>query len=195
MSEETQHSFVQENYGLLRFFSMALIIYGAFYLFYSYIIIESAVFIRYLEISASLGADLVNAVSNVDVEVKRAVDRMTRIQATDRSYVVVAQGCDASTVFAVLISTLLAWPGKWRVKIPVLLFGLLLMFGLNIIRIAGMSITESLIPDWFDLMHEWLLPPLLVLGALTYFYIWTLFSDEHPGDIKIDQENGNAANQ
>lgn len=182
MTAETD-SIIDQNYGLLRFFSIALIIYGAFYLFYSYVIIESTLFDRYLEISAQLGAALANAISNVNVSVMKASTLMTRIQAEGGSYVVVAQGCDASTVFAVLTATLLAWPGKWHIKVPVLTAGLALMFALNIVRIAGMSITEAYIPDFFDLMHEWILPPLLVVGALAYFYVWTLYSEEHPGDF------------
>ena len=182
MSESAVHSFIDENTGLLRFFAIALIIYGSFYLFYSYVIIESSVFERYLELSAAMGAWLVNLTGIIEVTVERHGYIFTRIRAEDRSYVVVAQGCDASTVFAVLTATLLAWPGKWVKKISALTLGLLIMFALNIVRIAGMSLTESLSPDLFDLMHEWILPPLLVGGALVYFYFWTLVSGTHPDE-------------
>lgn len=182
---KTSENFIDQNYGLLRFFSIALAIYGAFYLFYGQVLIETTLFDRYLELSAQLGAKLTNAVASFDVKILKSGSLNTRLGADDGSYVIVAQGCDASTVFAVLISTLMAWPGLWRVKIPALLFGLLLMYALNIVRIAGMSITEYYWPDSFDLMHEWLLPPLLVLGALAYFYVWTRFSDQHPADDDI----------
>lgn len=182
MSQSAYDSFLDENSGLLRFFAMALIIYGSFYLFYSYVIIESDLFDRYLELSASLGAWLVNTIGVIEVTIEKQGYIMTRIRADDRSYVIVARGCDASTVFAVLTSTLLAWPGLWRKKIPALILGLLIMFALNIVRIAGMSITESLAPEHFDLMHEWVLPPLLVVGALVYFYFWTMLSGSHPDD-------------
>ena len=182
MTQSAYDNFLDENSGMLRFFAIALIIYGSFYLSYSYVIIESKLFDQYLELSASLGAWLVNTLGIIQVSIEQQGPVWTKLRAEDNSYVIVAQGCDASTVFAVLIATLLAWPGRWRKKVPALIFGLLIMFALNIVRIAGMSLTESLTPDLFDLMHEWILPPLLVVGALLYFYFWTLISDVHPDD-------------
>ena len=172
---------------MLRFVSLCAAIYGAIYLFYSLVVIHTDSFERYLEFSASLGSWLVNSVSDFDTEIKNQGRLLTKISTVDSSaYVVVARGCDASIVFAVLISTLSAWPGKWLHKIPAIIMGLAIMFCLNIARIAGMSITESINPDYFDLMHEWVLPSLLVFGALIYFYIWTIFSGEHPDDYQIE---------
>lgn len=178
---------IDDNLGFLRFISYCMLIYGAIYLFYSYVVIETVWFDRYLELSASLGSKLVHLITDLETVVANQGGTLTRINSVTNpgSYVVVAQGCDASIVFAVLISTISAWPGKWLHKAPALVLGIAIMFGLNIVRIAGMSITETLAPQHFDIMHEWLLPPLLVVGALIYFYIWTLFSDEHPEDYGI----------
>lgn len=183
-----QDEFIKSNYGMLRFISMCAVIYGAIYLLYSLVIIDTAMFGKYLELSADLGSRLVNSVTDFETRLKKANGLMTRIQTVDphKSYVIVARGCDASIVFAVLISTLSAWPGKWLHKIPAIAFGIGIMFSLNIARIAGMSITETIDADYFDVMHEWILPSLLVLGALVYFYIWTIVSGEHPDEYQFE---------
>lgn len=187
MTSSSADQFLRNNYGMLRFVSLCAVIYGAIYLFYSLVVINTEVFDRYLEISATLGSWLVNLVTDFDTQIQRSNGLLTKIRNIDSTaYVVVARGCDASIVFAVLISTLSAWPGKWLHKLPAIILGLAIMFCLNIARIAGMSITESINPDYFDIMHEWILPSALVIGALIYFYIWTIFSGEHPEDYLLD---------
>ena len=62
------------------------------------------------------------------------------------------------------------------------MLGLLVMFFLNILRIAGMLLVDLHLPDHFDLFHEWILPMVLIMGALAYFYVWITLSGTHPSD-------------
>ncbi|MGB5325324.1 MAG: hypothetical protein WBN40_07880 [Pseudomonadales bacterium] len=175
-----------EHAWLIRFVLLAAFLFTSFFVVYNGYFYGSDLIIRYLELSANLASWLLNQVFGMDTVVTEIrTDISTKIleQADSKVYVVVARGCDASTVFAVLIATVSAWPGKWRIKIPVIVVGLLLMYILNLFRIAGMLLVEVHLPDHFDVFHEWILPNLLIVGALLYFYAWVRYSGEHPADV------------
>jgi len=173
--------FLSANFGLLKFYSVAAIIFGLFLIIYSSIIVELDIFLRYLELSAALASSLLNATLELESYlVMTAADVKSKIEVSSGAYVIVAKGCDASVVFATLLATILAWPGKIWLKLLVAALGLLLMFGLNIVRIAGMLLTDIYLPDHFDFVHEWIMPGALVMAALLYFYGWIVMSGEHP---------------
>ncbi len=188
MSQESNNSLVNavlENAGFLRFMLLAGFLFSSFFVVYNGYLYDSDPFLIYLELCASSTSRLINYVLSMHTLVVEAVnDVYTKILAFEgsESYVIVARGCDASMVFAVLISTVGAWPGKWYVKLPVIMLGLLVMFFLNILRIAGMLLVDLHLPDHFDLFHEWILPMVLIMGALAYFYVWITLSGTHPSD-------------
>lgn len=188
MSQESNNSLVNavlENAGFLRFMLLAGFLFSSFFVVYNGYLYDSDPFLIYLELCASSTSSLLNYVLGMHTVVVEALsDVYTKILAAEgsESYVIVARGCDASMVFAVLISTVGAWPGKWYVKLLVIMLGLLVMFFLNILRIAGMLLVDLHLPAQFDLFHEWVLPMVLILGALTYFYVWITLSGTHPSD-------------
>lgn len=174
-----------ENAGMIRFVLLAAFLFTSFMVVYNGYLYDSDLIIGYLELSASLASLLLNTVFGMETVVTEIrQDIITKIveQKGSKVYVVVARGCDASTVFAVLISTVCAWPGRIGTKTLVIVLGLLLMYLLNLFRIAGMLLVEVHIPQHFDLFHEWILPNFLIVGALLYFYGWVLYSGEHPSD-------------
>ena len=176
---------LDEHGGMLRFMFLAAFLFTSFLYVYDHYIYGSDVFLAYLEVCASATSWALNTLLGMQTVIVEAIrDVHTKIlqQEGSKVFVVVARGCDASTVFAVLIATVSAWPGRWLVKLPVVLVGLALMFMLNILRIAGMLLVEIYKPDYFDLFHEWILPSALVVGALLYFYLWVIFSGRHPAD-------------
>ncbi|MBT8140591.1 MAG: hypothetical protein KJP25_12560 [Gammaproteobacteria bacterium] len=174
-----------DNAGMIRFGLLAAFLFTSFFVVYNGYIYGSDFFIGYLELSADLASWLLNSVFQMNTAVVEIrTDIFTKIVAEPGSkiYVVVARGCDASTVFAVLIATVMAWPGPWLRRAVVCVLGLLLMYILNLLRIAGMLLVEVHAPQHFDLFHEWILPNILIVGALLYFYGWVVYSNAHPAD-------------
>lgn len=172
------------HYGLLRFFTGAVIIFSLLMFVYKYILLDSTMFNAYLEFCAKLANAIINAISDSQTHVFTTRSGMLPHIKSDKYsvYVTVARGCDASTVFSVLICTIGAWPSPFIKKITAIAVGLTIMFSLNILRITGMMFVEMHIPDYYDLFHVWLLPNLLIVGALIYFFIWTRISGLHPDD-------------
>ena len=188
MVKESSNVFLQfldENGGMLRFLFLAAFIFTSFLYVYDHYIYGSDVFLIYLEFCTTVASWVLNTFFGLQtVIVEARMDVHTKILEAEGSkvWIIVARGCDASTVFAVLIATVSAWPGRWRVKLPVVLLGLAVMFALNIMRIAGMLLVEIHVPEHFDLFHEWILPAGLVGGAMVYFSIWVMLSGRHPAD-------------
>ena len=183
--KDLAQTLADERYGMLKFLTTAVLIFAGFLAVYEYYLLDSDIFIDYLEMSASSATWLLNNFSNELVnlvEVRNEYRTKIVSQENRKSFVVVTSGCDASTVFAVLIATVAAWPSPVLKKLLAMALGLFLMYALNIIRIAGMLIVEVNIPDQFDFYHEWVLPSILVAGPMLYFLFWTRISGTHPAD-------------
>lgn len=177
------NSWLIDNIGIVKFYFLAMILFGSFFVIYSSFIVESDIFGSYLELTAHLASQTFNFLFNESSHVIRSNLMLdTEIRVDTWAYVVVAQGCDASTVFATLLATVLAWPSPIWKRLIVAVIGVGVMFGLNILRIALVLLTDVYQPMLFELMHVWILPTLLVLGALVYFFIWTIISKRHPSE-------------
>lgn len=181
-NEQITH-FLLNNLGILKFYFKAMIIFGIFLLLYSNFIVESELFEKYLELYTSLASDFLNTVIGEESYVRNSSLLIeTELRVADGAFIVVSQGCDASTVFATLFATVLAWPSPIWKRILVAAIGTAIMFGFNILRIAGMLLTDIHLPLQFDLVHVWILPQLLIIAALLYFYAWTKLSGRHPDE-------------
>jgi len=185
VNKGVDNDFYDYRDGVLKFATAAVCIFAAFMAVYEYYLIDADIFIDYLEVSATSATWFLNNFTpeNVELTIARE-DIKTRIQSLDHktAFVVVTTGCDASIVFATLISTVLAWPSPLLKRVAAVSVGLAIMYCLNILRISGMLLVDVHLPNDFDLFHEWILPGLLIVGPLIYFYVWTIISGTHPGD-------------
>ncbi len=170
------------HYGVLKFLTTAVCVFAGFSAIYEYYLLDSDIFIDYLEMSAASAAWFLNTIGQSVERVASGWGYETKLIWTENKgrLIVVTAGCDASVVFATLLSTVLAWPSPWGKRILATVVGLFVMYCLNILRISGMLLVDMYLPDHFDLFHEWILPTLLVLGPMAYFYAWTLVSNTHP---------------
>jgi len=174
------------HHGLLKFLTTAACIFAAFSAVYEYYLLDSDIFIDYLELSAASATWLLNLIGQNVERIASGWGPITKIiWAEDNSrLVVVTSGCDASVVFATLLSTVLAWPSAWLSRFVATMVGLFVMYCCNILRIAGMLLVDIYLPNHFELFHNWILPNLLILGPLLYFIVWTQLSGTHPNQTE-----------
>ena len=184
-TEHGENSAPEDQHGLLKFLTMAVCIFAAFTGVYEYYLLDAAIFIDYLEMSAASATWFLNTFTTEQIDlIYSGWDTKTKLISVENrgGFVVVTAGCDASVVFATLLSTVLAWPSPFFKRILATLVGLIIMYSLNILRISGMLLVDLHFPDHFELFHEWIMPILLVIGPLLYFYAWIIVSDTHPGN-------------
>lgn len=86
-----------------------------------------------------------------------------------RAVLEIVRGCDGSGALFMLTAALLAAPLAARVKATGLVAGLALVLLLNQARITGLYFVAAYQPAWFQPLHAYVVPSLLVLAVLLYF--------------------------
>ena len=85
--------------------------------------------------------------------------------------VIVDASCSGGDAMALCLGAMLAFPAPWRARLHGGAFGLLLITGLNTVRIGHLSLVAD-DPSRFTLLHVYLWPAILILAAVAYVYAW-----------------------
>ena len=78
----------------------------------------------------------------------------------------IAGGCDGLEATALFLAAILVFPLPFKFKWPGLLVGFLVLSVINVVRIAGLYLTQKYYPDAFDFMH--------IQGGLYFYSIVTI---------------------
>ncbi|MEI6682987.1 MAG: exosortase H [Bacteroidota bacterium] len=93
----------------------------------------------------------------------------------------VARGCDGVEAMALFATALLAFPAKWKYKIPGVFGGLAILFTLNIVRIISLFLIGSRYPKLFEFMHVEVWQAVFIIVAIGLWIFWIKWSrKEHP---------------
>jgi exosortase family protein XrtM len=84
----------------------------------------------------------------------------------------IVRGCDGSGIALLLTSGILAFPTSLRAKVKGLMVSLLLVVFTNCLRILGLYFALAYADNWFELLHLYIIPTLMVLLAGGYFIWW-----------------------
>jgi exosortase family protein XrtM len=91
----------------------------------------------------------------------------------------IVRGCDGAGVLFLVVSAIVAFPSTWRRKLIGLLLGIGLIYLLNLLRISILYFVIAYRPDWFQLIHVYLAPTLMVLVGCCYFAWWAFGATEN----------------
>lgn len=103
---------------------------------------------------------------------QEAVQGVASVIMSSRASLEVVRGCDGSGVTFLLASAMLAFPSHWQAKLSGLAGAVLLIYGLNQVRIVGLYFVEAYFKEWFTPLHVYLVPTLLVVISALYFVSW-----------------------
>jgi exosortase family protein XrtM len=84
----------------------------------------------------------------------------------------IVRGCDGAGALFLVMAAILAFPASIKRKLTGLILGVLLMYTLNLIRISGLYFVVAYHNDWFNLIHTYLAPTLLIIIACLFFAWW-----------------------
>lgn len=90
----------------------------------------------------------------------------------------IVRGCDGAGVLFLVISAILVFPASLRRKLLGLLFGVSLIYGINLLRIGVLYFVVAYQPDYFSLIHTYLAPTFMVIAACAYFAWWAFGSKD-----------------
>jgi exosortase family protein XrtM len=140
--------------------------YGAFH--YAYFQIPDDVFRElYHRGLGTLCADLINLLAPME-RVSAVQNRLVSPQAD----LEIVRGCDGAGALFLLISAILAFPSTITRKWIGIGLGVSLMYGLNLIRISGLYFVIAHHRDWFQLIHTYLAPTLIIVIGCLFFAGW-----------------------
>ena len=84
----------------------------------------------------------------------------------------IVRGCDGAGALFLVVAAIFSFPETFRRKLIGLGLGILLMYGLNLVRITGLYFLIAYQRDWFPLVHTYLAPTLVILLACLFFAWW-----------------------
>ena len=90
----------------------------------------------------------------------------------------IVRGCDGAGVLFLVVSAIIAFPSTGRQKLIGLLLGISLIYLINLLRISILYFVIAYQPDWFQLIHVYLAPTLMVLVGCCYFAWWAFGATE-----------------
>jgi len=170
--------FLLNNGPQLKFYAQAGLIFGLFFVFYKYVLFDSAVFGRYVELCALWVAEIVSVFYEPGAIVYRANDGLvTHIQADNGAFIVVVKEGGGVIIASVLAAGVLAWSNPIVYRIVGALIAVGWIFCLNILRLTSLLAIDIYFPLQLDLMTVWIMPLWLVVGAFIYFYIWMRWTE------------------
>jgi exosortase/archaeosortase family protein len=113
-----------------------------------------------------------------------AVLPFTRVQAaaavglfgTSALPVEVTLACSGADALALCLGAVLAYPVRWRTRLAGAAGGAGLIVALNTVRIGTLGLVAAL-PAWFNALHVYLWPALLILAIAGYVFAWMRLAD------------------
>ena len=88
----------------------------------------------------------------------------------------VTLACSGADAFALCLGTILAYPVKWRARIAGAAGGAAVILVLNTVRIGTLGQAGAW-PVWFNILHVYVWPAVLMLAIAGYVFAWMRFAD------------------
>lgn len=101
-----------------------------------------------------------------------------------RNSVDIHHGCDAIEPLVLFIAAVLAFPARFLLKLPGLLFGTIVLSLINLFRIVTLFYTGIHFKQSFEFMHEDVWQSLFVLLSLVLWILWAWWATRLPQRAK-----------
>ena len=100
------------------------------------------------------------------------------------SPVEVTLACSGADALALCVGSVLAYPVPWRTRGWGAIGGTALILSLNVLRIGTLGQAAGY-PVWFDALHSYAWPALLMLGTAGYVFTWMSVADRRAAEIAV----------
>ena len=89
----------------------------------------------------------------------------------------IANGCNAIEASILLAAAILAFPARLGHRLIGAGLGILLLQGVNLLRIISLLYLSRYAPSWFNFFHLYLWDALIMLDGLLIFLLWHRWQD------------------
>jgi exosortase family protein XrtF len=97
------------------------------------------------------------------------------IEPFKRQVVRVGASCNGTELFALFLFFTIAYPGRWKLKIPFVLVGTISIFLVNVLRSYILTLMAYYHSPYYDLFHRYILL-FLIYGFV--FYLWMIWANK-----------------
>ncbi len=97
-----------------------------------------------------------------------------------RAALSIVRGCDGAGVAFLLMAAVLAFPTGLKRKLLGVLGALGLAYVLNQLRVVGLYFVAAYRHEWFDLLHNFLIPTFIIVVCCLFFAWWVTRSADSP---------------
>jgi len=125
----------------------------------------------YFHVFVRPGAALVNLIAPGE-----HVQADGNLLRSSRALLEIVRGCDGAGALFLVLAAVLAFPATWKARAIGALSGAALVYGLNTLRLVGLYFVEAYRADWFQPLHTYFVPSLLVLTLCVFFMQWAAWA-------------------
>ena len=85
----------------------------------------------------------------------------------------ILNGCEGTETMFLLLAAMVAFNAPWKQKLKGVLLGMLMIYGLNQVRIIALFFAAQQDRKWFDMLHGIIAPTLIIVLSVLFFLWWT----------------------
>jgi exosortase family protein XrtF len=88
----------------------------------------------------------------------------------------IVDGCNGLAAIGLFLGFIFAYPGDWKNKLSFSLFGICMIYLVNILRILTLAVTQAYYPSLFEIMHDYSTTTIFYLFIFLLWMMWVNFS-------------------
>jgi exosortase family protein XrtM len=82
------------------------------------------------------------------------------------------RGCDGVEAWVILLAAMLVFPMPWRHRLAGVVWGSIVVFGLNLARIVSLYQIALYRPQWFGVAHGLIWQTVMTVAAALFAWLW-----------------------
>lgn len=99
----------------------------------------------------------------------------------------IVDGCNGIAAIGLFLGFIIAYPGKWKPRLYFAIFGIGVIYIVNVVRIVTLCYVQKYLPGSFDFMHDYSTTAIFYIVIFGLWMIWANYGDretsgEDPSD-------------
>lgn len=101
----------------------------------------------------------------------------------------IVDGCNGIAAIGLFLGFIFAYPGAWRPRLSFSIFGIAVIYLVNVARIVFLSYIQLYWPTGFDFMHDYSTTTIFYIIIFILWMIWANYGEPLPSK-KVKQSSG-----
>ena len=94
----------------------------------------------------------------------------------------IVDGCNGIAAIGLFLGFIIAYPGKWLPRIYFSIFGILVIYIVNVVRIVTLTYIQAYWPQVFDFAHDYSTTAIFYIIIFILWMIWANYGESMSGN-------------